>query len=174
MVFGFLERCLAILMKFCQALIASICQKAQMAREFTGILFAQLKVMFASITKGGGYDLGTFSISHHLRFLGMTLLFATVVPVFSFGHSTSCSLTSTSTTSNTVSLAGRVSSCQANGGFTDTIGLRYMKFGSILSPIPQGHQQLIGAAQPGWSAKVSQPCFDDRKHLLKGCMLDTC
>jgi hypothetical protein len=60
MVFGFLERRLAFLMKFRQSLIASICQNTQMFREFTGIVFEQLEVVFASMTKGGGYDLGTF------------------------------------------------------------------------------------------------------------------
>jgi len=109
MIFGFLERCLTILMKFGQSLIASICQNTQMVREFTGIIFEQLKVMFTSITKGGRYDLGTFSIRYHLRFLGVTLLFAAVVSFLAFfGRSTGCSLTSTSTTSNTVSLAWSV------------------------------------------------------------------
>ena len=79
MVFGFLEGCLAVFMKFCQSLITSICQKAQMVREFTGIVFEELEVVLASIAKGGGDDLGTFSIRYHLRFLGVTLLFATVV-----------------------------------------------------------------------------------------------
>jgi len=68
MVFGFLEGCLAVLMKFHQTLIASICQNAKMARELTSIVFEQLEVMFASITNDGGYDLGTFSIGSHLRF----------------------------------------------------------------------------------------------------------
>lgn len=106
MLFGFLEGCLAVFMKFRQSLIASICQNAQMFRELTGIVFEHLEVVFAAMTKGGGYDLGTFSISHHLRFLGVPLLFAAVMPFLAFfGRSTGCSLTSTSTTSNTMSLA---------------------------------------------------------------------
>lgn len=105
MVFGFLEGCLAVFMKFCQSLITSICENAKIFRELTGIVFEQLEVMFASMTKGCGYDLGTFSISDYLRFLGMTLLFTAVVPFLAFfGRSTGCSLTSTRTTSNTVSL----------------------------------------------------------------------
>ena len=55
MIFRFFEGCLAILMKFCQSLIASICQNAKMFGELTGIVFKQLKVVLAAITKGGGY-----------------------------------------------------------------------------------------------------------------------
>jgi len=56
----------------------------QVFREFASILFEQLEVMFASMTKGGGYDLGTFSIRHHLRFLSVTLIFAAVMPFLAF------------------------------------------------------------------------------------------
>jgi len=105
MIFGFLERRLAVFMKFRQSLITSICQNAKMFRELTGIVFEQLEVVFASITKGCGYDLGTFSVGDYLRFLGMMLLFTAIVPFLAFfGRSTGCSLTSTSTTSKTVSL----------------------------------------------------------------------
>ncbi|MBE0670976.1 MAG: hypothetical protein IH588_10340 [Anaerolineales bacterium] len=75
----------------------------------------QLVVIFASITKGGGYGLDAFSIRHHLRFLSVTLLFAAVMPFLAIfldtarqgrsGRSIGCSLTSTSTTWNTMSLA---------------------------------------------------------------------
>ena len=105
MILGFLERCLAVSMKFRQSLIASICQNAKMFTERTGLVFEQLEVVFASRTEGGGNDLGTFSVSDYLRFLGMALLFTTVVPFLAFfGRSTGCSLTSTRITSNTVSL----------------------------------------------------------------------
>ncbi|MFN8462278.1 MAG: hypothetical protein U0X93_10985 [Anaerolineales bacterium] len=105
MVFGFFERRLTVFMKLHQSLVTSIGQKPQMCRELTGIVFEQLEVVFASMTKSGGYDLGTFSIRHHLRFLGVTLLFAAIMPFLAFfGRSTGCSLTSTSTISNTVSL----------------------------------------------------------------------
>jgi len=55
-----------------------------MFRKLTGIVFEQLEVVFASMTKRSGYDLGTFSISHHLCFLRVTFLFATVVPFLAF------------------------------------------------------------------------------------------
>jgi len=106
MVFGFLEGCLAVFVKFHQSLIASIRQNAKMLRKFTGIIFEQLKVMFASVAKSGSYDLSTFSIGNYLCFLSVTLLFAAVMPFLAFfGRSTGCSLTSTSITSNTMSLA---------------------------------------------------------------------
>jgi len=106
MVFGFLEGCLAIFMKFCQSLITSICQNAKMFRELAGIVFEQLEVVFAAITKSRGNNFGALTISDYLRFLGMALLFAAVMPFLAFfGRSTGCSLTSTSTTSNTMSLA---------------------------------------------------------------------
>lgn len=106
MVFRFLEGCLAVLMKLHQTLVASVGQNPKVFRELTGVLFEQLEVVFASMTEGRGDDLGAFSIRHHLRFLGVTLLFAAVMPFLAFfGRSTGCSLTSTSTTSNTVSLA---------------------------------------------------------------------
>jgi predicted ATPase len=81
MVFGFLEGCLAVLMKFHQTLIASVCQNAQTFRELTSIVLEKLKVVFASMTKGGGYDLSTLSVCNYLCFLGMTLLFSTIVPL---------------------------------------------------------------------------------------------
>jgi hypothetical protein len=46
-------------MKFRQSLVASICQNAKLFRELTGIVFEQLEVVFASITKSCGNDLGT-------------------------------------------------------------------------------------------------------------------
>jgi hypothetical protein len=107
-IFGFLERRLAVSMKFCQSLITSIRQNAKIFRKFTSLVFEQLEVVFASMTKRSGYDLSAFSVCKYLRFLGMTLLFATVVPFLAFfGRSTGCSLTSTSITSNTVSLVCR-------------------------------------------------------------------
>lgn len=109
MIFRFLERGLAVFMKFCHALISSICQNAKVLCEVTAIILEQLKIVLASITKSRGNNLSAFSISNYLRFLGMTLLFATVMPFLAFfGRSIGCSLTSTSTTSNTVSLAWRV------------------------------------------------------------------
>ncbi|MFN8427848.1 MAG: hypothetical protein U0X87_16525 [Anaerolineales bacterium] len=42
-------------------------EAADVQRTHTGIVFEQLEVVFVSTTKSGGYDLGTFSIHHHLR-----------------------------------------------------------------------------------------------------------
>ena len=106
MVFGFLERCLAVFMKFCQTLIASICQNKKVFGEITTIVLEQLKIVLASITKSRGDDLSTLLVSNYLRFLGVALLFAAVMSLLAFfGRSMGCSLTSTSSTSNTVSLA---------------------------------------------------------------------
>ena len=105
-IFGFLERRLAVFVKFCQSLIASICQDPKVFGKITALVLEQLKIMFAAITKSRDNNFGALTISDYLRFLGMALLFAAVMPflVF-FGRSIGCSLTSTSTTSNTVSLA---------------------------------------------------------------------
>ena len=103
---GFLERCLTVFMKFCHALIASICQNAKVFGEVAAIVLEQLKIMFATITKSCGNNFGTFAVSNYLCFLSVMLFFATVMSFLTFfGRSIGCSLTSTSTTSNTVSLA---------------------------------------------------------------------
>ena len=108
-IFGFLEGCLAVFVKFCQTLVPSISQNAQVLCEVTAIVLEQLKIMLASITKSRSNNLSTFSIGNYLCFLGMSLLFATVMPFLAFfGRSIGCSLTSTSTTSKTVSLAWSV------------------------------------------------------------------
>jgi hypothetical protein len=60
----------------------------------------------------------------------------------------------------------------ANRCFTDTIGLGNMKFRSIFSPVHQGHQQLIGSVKFRGSSEVSQPFFNDCKHLIEGFALD--
>ena len=104
--FGFLERRLAVFMQFYQTLVASICQDAKMFRELTASILEKLKIVFTAITESRGYNLAAFSVSNDLRFLSMVLLFAAIMPFLPFfGRSTGCSLTSTSTTSNTVSLA---------------------------------------------------------------------
>src|SRR6266498_4844301 len=105
MIFRFLERCLAVFMEIGQALIASICQYPNVFRHVTSVILEQLKIMFASIGKGGGNDFGGLLVGHQLRFLGMAPLFAAVMPILAFfGRSIGCSLASTSTTSKTVSL----------------------------------------------------------------------
>ena len=109
MVFGFLKRCLAVFMKFCHTLISSICQNAKVFSKVAAVVLEQLKIMLASITESRGDNLSTFSVSDYLCFLGMSLLFAAVMPFLAFfGRSIGCSLTSTSITSKTVSLAWSV------------------------------------------------------------------
>ena len=106
MVFGFLERRLTIFMEICQALITGICQDAKVFSKLTTVVFEQLKIVFAAITKSRGDNFSTFSVGNYLCFLSVTLLFAAVMPFLAFfGRSIGCSLTSTSITSNTVSLA---------------------------------------------------------------------
>src|SRR3972149_7159610 len=102
---GFLERCLAVFVKFCQSLVASICQNPNVFGNLAAIILEELKIMFAPKSKGGCHNFGGLLVSHQLRFLSMSLLFATIVLflVF-FGRSIGCSLTSTSMTSKTVSL----------------------------------------------------------------------
>ena len=46
-----------------------------------------------------------------------------------------------------------------------------MKLCPILTPVHQGQQQLVGAAQFGWSAKVSQAFLDHCPHHFKGFSL---
>lgn len=48
-----------------------------------------------------------------------------------------------------------------------------MKLRSVFALVHQGHEQLVGSAQFRWSAKVSQPFFDDREHLIESFALDT-
>src|SRR5260221_11219528 len=81
---GFLERCLEVFMKFCQALIARICQNAQVFGEVATIVLEQLKIMLAAITKSCENNVGTFALSNYLRFLGMPLLFAIVLSFLTF------------------------------------------------------------------------------------------
>ncbi|WKZ37345.1 MAG: hypothetical protein QY332_05310 [Anaerolineales bacterium] len=101
-------------MKLAQSLIASICRNAKVFGKLTVIFVEQLKIVLAAITKCRGHDLGAFSIRNDLRFLGMTLLFCCCNAVFGFlGRSIGCSQTSTSTTSNTLSLARSAEDAQA-------------------------------------------------------------
>ncbi len=105
MIFGFLERRLAVFVEFRQALIPSICQNTDVVCHLNLIILEELKVMFASIRKGGGYNFSGPEAGNDLRFLGMSPLFAAVMPFLAFfGRSIGCSLASTSNTSKTVSL----------------------------------------------------------------------
>ena len=60
MIFGFLEWRLAVLMKFCQALVTCIRQDAKLFSEITSIILEKLKVVFASIAKSCGNNLSAF------------------------------------------------------------------------------------------------------------------
>jgi hypothetical protein len=105
MIFGFLERRLAILMKVCQALVASIRQNSNVLCNVEFLILEKLEVMFATLAEGGGYNFSRLLVGNQLRFLSVSLLFAAVVLFLAFfGRSTGCSLTSTSTTSKIVSL----------------------------------------------------------------------
>lgn len=104
--FRLLERRLAVHVQVHQALIASISQNAKVFSELTSIIFEQLEVVFTPVAKGCSDNLSTFSVGNYLRFLGVSLLFAAIMPFLAFfGRSIDCSLTSTNITSNTVSLA---------------------------------------------------------------------
>ncbi len=48
-----------------------------------------------------------------------------------------------------------------------------MKFGAILTPVHQSHQQLIGSAQIGGPAKVPQVSLHYGQHLLIYTPADT-
>ncbi len=195
MIFGFLEWRLTVLMQFCQTLVASICQKAKVFGEITSMILEQLKIVFASISKSRGNNFGALSVGNYLCFLGRSLLFATVMTFLAFfGRSTGCSLTSTNTTSKTVSLDWRTflpgrrnlpdrtkmfSTFRFPYGSTDcrladTLGVGNMELRPILSPVHQGHQQLICSTQLGWSTEVSQPFFNHCQHSFKGCALHAC
>ena len=109
MIFGFLERGLAVLMKVCQALVTSIRQDLYVFGNVEFLLLEKLEVMLATMTKSGGYNFSGFLVVDQLCFLGMSLLYAAVVRFLAFfGRSTGCSLTSTRITSKTVSLGWSV------------------------------------------------------------------
>lgn len=55
-----------------------------MFSESASIILEQLKIVFASITKRRGGDLNAFSLSDYLHFLGVSLLFITVMPFLAF------------------------------------------------------------------------------------------
>ena len=95
----FLERCLAIFMKFRQTLITGVCQYANVLSKATAIFLEQLKVVFAPMREGSGNDLGRLFVGDYLRFLCMPSFFAAIVLFLAFfGRSIGCSLASTRTT----------------------------------------------------------------------------
>ena len=84
MILGFLERGLAVLMQFCQALVASICQDPNMLCNGEFLVLEKLEVMLAALAKGSRHDFSSFLVGDQLRFLGMSPLFATVVLFLAF------------------------------------------------------------------------------------------
>ena len=48
-----------------------------------------------------------------------------------------------------------------------------MELRSILTPVHQGHQQLVGSVQGRWPAKITQARSHDQKHLFKSASLDS-
>ena len=81
---GFLGRRLAVLVKITQTLIASICQTADMLGKDTAAFFEQRKIMLAALGKCGGNDFLRLLVDNQLCFLGVTLLFAAVMPALLF------------------------------------------------------------------------------------------
>ena len=103
-----LGRDLAVGMKIVQTQVSSICKAANMFRKNTAAFFEQFEIMLAPIAKGGREDFLRLLIDNQLGFLGVTLLFATVVPaLLFFGRSIGCSVASISATSISVSLGRR-------------------------------------------------------------------
>jgi hypothetical protein len=125
MIFGFLERGLAVFMKFGQALVTSICQDPNVRCNSEFVILEKLKVMLVATTKGSRDNFIGFLVGDQLRSLGMSPLFAAIVPFLAFfGGSTGCSLASTRITSKTVSLGwsaffpGRRNFCERTRAFS--------------------------------------------------------
>ena len=64
MILRFFERCLAILMKFCQTLVPSVCQDLNMLRNVQSIVLEKLKVMLAALAKGGRHNFSGFLVGN--------------------------------------------------------------------------------------------------------------
>jgi hypothetical protein len=83
-IFGFLDRGLAVFIRFCQVLVTSIRQGLYVFRNLEFLIEEKLKVMLATLAKSGGYNFSGFLIGDQLCFLGMSLLFAAVVRFLAF------------------------------------------------------------------------------------------
>ena len=66
MILGLLERGLAVLMEFCESLVASICQHTNVLRNVRLVILEELKVMFTSMSKGSGHNFGGLLVSNQL------------------------------------------------------------------------------------------------------------
>ena len=83
-----LSRNLVVRIKIAQTEISGICQNTDLFGKQTAAFFEQIKVMFPSIGKGCGNDRLRLLVDDQLCFLGVTLLFATVVlALLFFGRS---------------------------------------------------------------------------------------
>jgi hypothetical protein len=71
MIFGFLERGLAVLMNTCQTLISSIRQDLNLVCNLKLAILEKLEMMLATPVKGSRHDFSRFLVSDQLRFLGM-------------------------------------------------------------------------------------------------------
>ena len=69
MIFGFLERGLAVLMEVGQTLVTSIRQDSNVLGEGKVVILEQLEVMFAALAKGSRHNFSGFLVGNQLRFL---------------------------------------------------------------------------------------------------------
>ena len=72
-VFRFLERRSAIPMKFCQTLVTSVSQDANMLCNVESVVFEKLKVMHAVLAKSGHHNFSGFLAGDQLCFLSSSL-----------------------------------------------------------------------------------------------------
>ena len=101
----FLGRNLVARMQIAQTPIPGTCQDPDLFGKQTMACFEQIKIMLASIGKGRGNDRLRFLVGNQLRFPGVRLLFAPVVPaLLFFGRSIGCSVASINSTSISLSL----------------------------------------------------------------------
>ncbi len=101
---GFLGRYLTVFMQVVYTQIPCVCQATNMSRHSTVAFFEQLKIVCAATSKCCGDDFLGLLVHDQLCFLGVSLLFATIVlPLLFWGRSMGCSVASIRTTSKIVS-----------------------------------------------------------------------
>src|SRR5512141_3064515 len=84
MMFRFLTKGLAVFMKFCQALVTSICQYPNVLCNGEFLDLEKLEVMLATLAKDGRHNFSGFPVGNQLRFLSMLSLFAHIVLFLAF------------------------------------------------------------------------------------------
>ena len=105
MKFTFLDRRLTIRVKAGYSLIACIRQDTNVLCHNIVTLLEQLKIVLLPVAEIRGQDEFCVQVGYQLRFLGVPLLFAAIMPFLSFfGRSIGCSVASTSTISKIVLL----------------------------------------------------------------------